>query len=145
MPAFVRILLMGGDDVTDAVAERLGVPPPRPSCSSATRPSSAQRGPGDAARIIDTQLNEFVDEIRGSVDYYLATSGSRPLARLVLSGGGSLAPGLAEKLAAAVRVPVEYGRAFASLTIGRTGLAPEQIRFVEPMAAVPVGLALGAM
>ena len=145
VPAFVRILLQGGDDVTDAVVERLGVPSAEAELLKRDPTQLGQRGPGDAARIIDTQLNEFVDEIRGSVDYYLATSGSRPLARLVLSGGGSLAPGLAEKLAAAVRVPVEYGRAFASLTIGRTGLAPEQIRFVEPMAAVPVGLALGAM
>ena len=79
------------------------------------------------------------------MDYFLATSGSRPLSRLVLSGGGSLAPGLAAKLAAAVRTPVEYGRPFSQLTVGRTGLAPEQIQFVEPLAAIPVGLAMGAM
>jgi len=61
-----------------------------------------------------------------------------------LSGGGSLAHGLAQKLATAVRSQVEYGRSFAQLTIGKTGLAPEQVRFVEPLAAVPVGLAMGA-
>jgi type IV pilus assembly protein PilM len=30
------------------------------------------------------------------------------------------------------------------LQVGKTGLTPEQIAFVEPLAAVPVGLALGA-
>jgi type IV pilus assembly protein PilM len=145
VPKFVRILLLGGDDVTTSIVERLGIP--------TIEAESLKRDPGvllnpqtqDAARIIDAALNEFVDEVRGSVDYFLATSGSRPLSRLTLSGGGSLASGLAERLAAAVRTPVEYGRAFSQLTIGKTGLAPEQIRFVEPMAAVPVGLAMGAV
>jgi type IV pilus assembly protein PilM len=145
VPRFVRILLLGGEDVTSAVVERLGV--------TSTEAESLKRDQGmlaatenaDAARVVDTSLAEFVDEVRGSVDYFLATSGSRPLSRLVLSGGGSLVPGLAEKLAAAVRTPVEYGRAFSRLTVGRTGLEPDQIRFVEPLAAVPVGLAMGAV
>jgi hypothetical protein len=29
------------------------------------------------------------------------------------------------------------------LKIGKTGLAPEQLAFVEPTVAVPVGLAMG--
>jgi type IV pilus assembly protein PilM len=145
VPQFVRILLLGGDDVTGTVVERLGIS--TAEAEALKRDPEALRQPqsADAARIIDTTLNEFVDEVRGSVDYFVATSGSRPLTRLVLSGGGSLAPGLAEKLAAAVRTPVEYGRPFSQLTVGRTGLAPEQIRFVEPLAAIPVGLAMGAV
>jgi type IV pilus assembly protein PilM len=31
-----------------------------------------------------------------------------------------------------------------ALKLGKTGLSPEQIAFVQPLAAVPVGLALGA-
>jgi type IV pilus assembly protein PilM len=41
------------------------------------------------------------------------------------------------------RVPVEVGAPMHSLQVGSTGLSPEQIAFVEPLAAVPVGLALG--
>ena len=145
VPQFVRILLLGGEDITAAVVERLGIPSAEAE-SLKRDPNLLSQGQfADAARIVDTGLNEFVDEIRGSVDYFLATSGSRPLTRLVLSGGGSLAPGLAQKLAAAVRTPVEYGQPFSQLTMGRTGLAPEQIRFVEPLAAIPVGLAMGAV
>ena len=67
------------------------------------------------------------------------------MSRLVLSGGGSLADGLAQRLATAVRTQVEYGRPFSQLSLGKTGLAPEQVQFVEPLAAVPVGLAMGAV
>jgi type IV pilus assembly protein PilM len=31
------------------------------------------------------------------------------------------------------------------LKVGRTGLDAEQIEFIKPLAAVPVGLALGAI
>ena len=108
---------------------------------------AAQADPStaDARRVIDAALNDFVDEIRGSVDYFVAMSGGRPLSRLVLSGGGSLADGLAQKLATAARTPVEYGRPFAQVQVGKTGLTPEQLQFVEPLSAVPVGLAMGAV
>ncbi len=39
---------------------------------------------------------------------------------------------------------METGNAFGSMSFGKTGLTPEQIQFVEPLAVVPVGLALGA-
>jgi len=58
VPRFVRILLMGGADVTEAVAERMGVPvdrprpsssppecPQRPESSTATRPDGSSSTP----------------------------------------------------------------------------------------------------
>jgi type IV pilus assembly protein PilM len=77
------------------------------------------------------------------LDYYLASSGSAPISRLVLTGGGARLGGLAQRLQVVARVPVEVGAPLQSLQVGRTGLSPEQIAFVEPLAAVPVGLALG--
>ena len=64
--------------------------------------------------------------------------------RLVLTGGGARLAGLAARLQAATRVPVEQGNPMHQLQLGHTGLSPEQIAYVEPLAAVPVGLALGA-
>ena len=145
VPKFVRILLLGGDDITGAMVEKLGIPTAEAERLKRDHAALASPASAEAKRVIDASLAEFVDEVRGSVDYYLATSGSRPLSRLVLSGGGSLADGLAQRLATAVRTQVEYGRAFNQLTVGKTGLAPEQVQFVEPLAAVPVGLAMGAM
>ncbi|MBI1377167.1 MAG: type IV pilus assembly protein PilM [Frankiales bacterium] len=145
VPKFVRILLLGGDDITGVMVERLGIPTAEAERLKRDHAALSAPAAGEAKRVIDQALAEFVDEVRGSVDYYIATSGSRPLSRLVLSGGGSLADGLAQRLATAVRTQVEYGRAFQTLTVGKTGLAPEQVQFVEPLAAVPVGLAMGAV
>lgn len=145
VPKFVRILLLGGDDVTAAVVERLGIPTAEAERLKRDRLSLADPASADARRIIDAALAEFVDEVRGSVDYFVAMSGGRPLSRVVLSGGGSLADGLAQRLATAVRTPVEYGRPFSHVSVGKTGLTAEQLQFVEPLSAVPVGLAMGAV
>ncbi len=119
----------------------------RPKRSSSSS-GSALAGDGmdiqAASRVVEAVGAAFVDEVRGSLDYYLASSGSAPISRLVLTGGGARLGGLAQRLQVTTRVPVEVGTPMHSLQVGRTGLSPEQIAFVEPLAAVPVGLALGA-
>ena len=86
-----------------------------------------------------------MDEIRGSLDYYGASNPGSPVERMVLSGGGSRLEGLAERLTAVTRLPVVEGDPLSRLRIGRTGLDDEQIEFIRPLAAVPVGLAMGAI
>ena len=145
VPRFVRILMLGGDDITGTLVEKLGMPTAEAERLKRDPEALAAPENTNARRVIDAALTEFVDEVRNSIDYYISSTSSKPLSRLVLSGGGSLADGLAQRLATAVRAQVEYGRPFTNVSFGKTGLADEQLRFVEPMAAVPVGLAMGAM
>ena len=146
-PRFVRILLMGGQDVTDVVADRMGVPEDH---AESLKQQLGLESPGEvsdvhtASRLVEAATASFVDEIRGSLDYYLASSGSAPISRMVLTGGGSRLAGLGQRLEVTTRVPVTIGSPMQGLHMGRTGLSPQQIAFVEPLAAVPVGLALGA-
>ena len=146
VPRFVRILLMGGQDITDAVSERLGVP-------LAEAEGLKQQlgilggGSGDtsaAARTVESTAQQFVDEVRGSLDYYSASNPSNPVERLVLSGGGSQLRGLVDRLGQATRLPVRAGDPLSTLRLGKTGLDDRQLSIVQPLSAVPVGLALGA-
>jgi type IV pilus assembly protein PilM len=147
VPRFVRILLMGGDNITDAVSERLGVPFDQAVGVKQQLGMAPVRGEisseHPAARVIEASAGAFVEEVRGSLDYYLAQPASVPLTRVVISGGGARLTGLAQRLAAATRLPVEPGAATAALRVGKTGLTDEQLTYVEPQIAVPVGLALG--
>ena len=147
VPRFVRILLMGGDDMTGALAERLGVAVPQAEeIKQRTGLAPVQGGadPSPVARAIEATGSAFVEEVRGSLDYYAAQSGAARIDRVVLSGGGSRLSGLAERLAAATRRPVETAHPLALLALGRTGLTPEQLADAEPSVSVSVGLALGA-
>lgn len=147
VPRFVRILLMGGDHVSDAVSERLGVPFEQAVAVKQQLGMSPVRGQivneHPAARVIEASATAYLEEIRGSLDYYLAQPASVPLQRIVLSGGGARLGGLAQRLAEATRLPVHPGAAMSNLRIGKTGLSPEQLSYVETQIAVPVGLALG--
>ncbi len=145
VPRFVRILLMGGGDITDSVAERLGVPLDQAEsvkhAHGLVGQASGESHPAD--RAIESTGGALVEEIRGSLDYYMAQAGSARIGRVILSGGGSRLGGLAERLATATRLPVEVARPLQVLTLGKTGLTDEQLAYVEPMIAVPVGLAMG--
>jgi len=146
VPRFVRILLMGGGDITDAVAERMGVPAEqaetfKQGTGLAAIPAQADAHP--AVRAIESTCAAFVEEVRGSLDYYMAQPGSARVSRVVLSGGGSRLSGLTGRLSGATRLPVEVASPLSQLRMGKTGLTDEQLTYVEPMATVPVGLALG--
>lgn len=146
VPRFVRILLMGGGDITDALAERLGVPLEQAESVKQSTGLTAALGstdPHPAVRAIEQSGSAFVEEVRGSLDYYLAQPGAARIGQVVLSGGGSRLEGLAERLSFATRIPVEVARPMSSLKLGKTGLTDEQLAYVEPMIAVPVGLAMG--
>ncbi len=146
VPRFVRILLMGGSDITDAVAERLGVPLEEAESVKQTTGLALVEGTEEAHpahRAIETAGSAFVEEVRGSLDYYLAQSGAVGIDRVVLSGGGSRLSGIEQRLATATRLPVELAHPMSLLSLGKTGLTEEQLAYVEPMVAVPVGLALG--
>ena len=146
VPRFVRILLMGGADITDALAERTGSEQSEAEALKhelGMSPDQEDPKAQAAGRVMEGAGQALIDQVRGSLDYYTASPGARPIDRIVVTGGGSRLGGLLERLGGTTRVEVQRGSAFGELEIGKTGLSPEQMQFVEPLAAVPVGLALG--
>jgi type IV pilus assembly protein PilM len=143
-PRFVRIMLMGGQDVTEALGKGLSLEPGEAELAKLAASAGDAAGP-EAAGIIDATLAAFVEEVRGSLDFYQAQPDAVALERVTISGGGSLLRPLAERLQAALQLPVERARTLASVQVGRIGLDAEELAELEPLAAVPVGLALGAV
>ena len=151
-PRFVRLLLKGGSDITEALADRLGVSLGEAEALKQGHGGTVEAGSEQAeqaelaVRAIGTASDDFVDEVRRSLEYYAATSPHvERIDRIVLTGGGARLHQLRARLAAATNLPVELGVGFASLHIGKTGLSEDQIDFVGPSSAVPVGLALRAL
>lgn len=143
VPRFVRILPSGGGDITGAVGERMGVPFEEAEAVKQSLGVDPAAAGHPAARVVETASSTWVEEVRGSLDYYLAQPGSPQLRRIVVSGGGSRLHGLMNRLAMATRMEVVAASPMASLQIGKTGLTDEQLRYVEPQVVVPLGLALG--
>jgi type IV pilus assembly protein PilM len=144
IPQFVRVLGNGGRELTDAIATDLGVPP---ETAEALKRALANPGADEmvarARTSIDRPLSVLLDEVRSSIDYYRNQPGSAPLRRVVVTGGSAQLPGLPERLAALVGVPVEPAYMHDLLRIGDIGFAPEELPRLEPYLPAPVGLALG--
>lgn len=142
-PRFVRIITGGGDDFTMAIAEELGIDP---VTAEQVKRQAAEGAPPPgferAVQILEERVGSFVDEVRGSLDYYMAQPESRQVGRVILSGGGSQLRPLSEQLASTLGIPVERGHPLQYVELADIGMPPEQLQSLEPYLAVPVGLAL---
>jgi type IV pilus assembly protein PilM len=142
-PRFVRIITMGGEEFTMALSEALGVDPMtaeqiKRDVSGGVVPPGYER----AVEILEEKAAAFVDEIRGSLDYYMTQPDSQPVGRLILTGGGSQIRPIGEQLGTALGMPVERGHPLQYVELADVGMPPEQLAALEPYLAVPVGLAM---
>jgi type IV pilus assembly protein PilM len=148
VPRFVRILLMGGGGITDQLTSALGMSwedAEDLKARTGIADDYAFGGADEASGIITERAVRFVDEIRGSMDYYNAQGAVVPVRRAVISGGASQLPNLRERLSEVLRMPVDRGHPMQLLKIGNVGLSSEQLIEAEPYLAVAIGLALGAL
>lgn len=142
-PRFVRILLVGGDEATRALAEELGIS--FEEAEAVKLDLGRDVGPDNARALLTRQVATLVDEIRGSLDYYLSQEDSEPVSSIVLTGGGSLTSGLSDRLEQTLKTQVQVASPLSQLNVSRAGLTEEQVQQVQPVAAAAVGLALGGL
>jgi type IV pilus assembly protein PilM len=151
MPYFVRILMFGGNDFTKAIADQMDLSEedaealkvvlsePKPGKKKA---AAAQEKEVKAGDILRPKIQQFVREIRRSIDYCMDQTGCRPPGKIIVSGRGSKVVGLIEDLEKSLQIKVEDGKPLQNIKIGRLNLTEDQIHDVEPSLSVPIGLAL---
>lgn len=142
-PRFVRILLVGGDDATRALAEEMSVS--FDEAEALKLDLGGGTGSESARNLLSRQVATLVDEIRGSLDYYLSQEDSEPVSSIILTGGGALTSGLTARLEQTLKTQVELGNPLSQLDVSKSGLADDQVAQIEPVAAAAVGLALGGL
>lgn len=142
-PRFVRILLVGGDDATTSIAELQDVP--FEEAEAMKFDAGGNVGTDEVQRILRTQVDSLVEEIRGSLDYYLSQDDSEPVISIIMTGGGSLTPGLVERVEETLRTPVVRATPLSEINVSKSGLTEEQIVQVQPVSAAAIGLAMGAL
>jgi hypothetical protein len=141
---FVRVLNMGGSDLTDALSRELAL--------NAQSAEDVKRRAGNGASVavaaqaqsaLALRMGSLVDEIRGSLDFFLAQTDVERVGRVVLTGGAIQTEGLAGRLGQALTSSsVEVANPLAAVAVGRTGLSDTQLRQSAPYMLTPVGLAL---
>src|SRR5882724_843187 len=94
--------------------------------------------------IIETVSDILALEVRKTMDFYRATSeqGDTAIQKILLAGGGSKLPGLAEYLGKRFEIVVEVFDPFRQIQVDGKKFDPDYMREIVPEMAVAVGLAL---
>ncbi len=141
MPQFVRTIGTGGNASSAAIASALDLP--LVDAESVKRRLGEHLPQVEAAeRAVQPSIFEIVTEIRNSIQYFATLPGREPIARVLVTGGGSRLRGLIEQLRTQVRIPVEAVSPLARLDLSSLDLNPEQALSIDPVLAAPIGLAL---
>src|SRR5437764_2026226 len=145
VPEFVRMLGVGGDEITAGIATQLRVDV---DTAEALKRRADPDSPDDlesrTAQIVIAQSSLLIEEIRGSLDYYQAQPEASPLGRIILTGGGSCTINLRDSLKQTLGLAVQDGHPPSAVEFARTGIPEDRLIESEPLLAVPIGLALAA-
>ncbi|MCH7585613.1 MAG: type IV pilus assembly protein PilM [Acidobacteria bacterium] len=145
---FVRILPLGGDQFTEALSSGLAMS--REDAEEFKRrvgvaPEGFPEGDDEEStgrRILTRSADSLIDEIRGSVNYYLTQAGESALERLVVAGNGARLPHLANRVGQALNAKVEPVRVLDHVSVGRIQMTESQLLDFQPVLPAAVGLAL---
>lgn len=143
-PLFFREMSVGGRHVTDALAGALNVNKSEaekiklegPDGLSAEQKSAAQEK-------LRSLLEGWTSEVKRLIGFYLnSMPEAEPAKKLMISGGGSLLPGLRKGMAAGLELEVERFNPWRQIDVDSNRFDLKYINSVAPQYAVATGLGL---
>lgn len=153
-PLFIRVVSAGSEAVSRALADNLGMSIDAAeelhrtlgisSVTQADAPNEllSSLNPtqiNGAKYIANAMAGSLVQVVRESVEYFLAASPSiSGVSRILLSGGGSLMPGYADRVASELRAPTSLLAPMHGWAVGQAAGMVD----LDPRMAASVGLAL---
>lgn len=143
-PLIVRTVPRGGVEITEAVAGRLRIAPADAEEIKCRIGLRAGHDPHAAAAVKDA-VRPLLNEVNSSFTYLSTAAGpgrAARVARLALSGGGAMLPGLVDELRDLLGVNVVVADVAARLRNGRS--RHDTVGRLHLSAAVSIGLTLGA-
>ena len=147
---FLRIVSLAGEDFSRALIEGMGVDAAeaeqikrRVGVAIEGTPTGGE-GDDQARLLLTRQADALIDEVRGSIDYYLSQATDGGIQRMYIAGNGARLPHLANRLGRSLNVDIAPIRMLDGdrLEVGKVGLSETELVQAQPVLPVPVGLAL---
>ena len=140
---FARDASVGGSQYTSLLQRELGL--------SFDQAEGVKRGmalpdgvePRPIQPIIEAVSDALALEVKKTFDFYRATAqDDAGIQKILIAGGGSKLPGLADFLGKRFEIPVEVFDPFRQIEVDSRKFDPDYMREIVPEMAVAVGLAL---
>ncbi len=132
---FARDIPFGGNNYTQAIAQRLNIPFEKAEVAKVGRVNW-----DDMIPALETVSRELSLEVQRTFDYFASTAESERIGKIVLSGGCARLSGLDEFLSSSWGIPVEVVRPFQNVKFDTAKGA--ELAAAGPVLAVAVGLAM---
>jgi type IV pilus assembly protein PilM len=146
VPQFVRIIPVGGDDLTSAIKAE--------SSLTLEQAEAAKRALGlstvgvaveqrPIVEVIYKVAGELLNSIRNTLNYFATSRPQEPIRQIILTGGGAKLVGFAQALQENTRMPIIFGDPLATIAADRRFISQHQNGDVDSVS-VALGLALGS-
>ena len=135
---FARDIPFGGNNYTQAIAQRLNIPFEQAEAAKLGKNVGVQWE--TLVPPLEAVSRDLSLEVQRTFDYFASTAESERIGKIVLAGGCAQLPGLNEYLSSNWGIPVELARPF-----DRVEVPPqyaEEVHTLGPALAVAVGLGL---
>ena len=96
----------------------------------------------DIRRGLEDAAQTLAEDVQRSIEYHYSQPGSREVTQVFISGEGALVGGLDAYLGDLLGVETRRGAPLQKLAGNRSNVPDEQLRVMEPVLAVALGLAL---
>jgi len=140
VPRLVRMIAVGGQNVTDAVARSMQMA--GPDAEALKRQLGLGFAPAQGQELAVEAIAEvsraLVESIRNTFVFYGTNHPGAQIDVVALTGGGAMLPGFGQYLSSSLRLPVVVGDALAGVRTGKVPVAGRESRM-----ALPIGLAHG--
>lgn len=152
-----RNLAVAGDDFTTALQRAFGldfdtaeelklqhgsaVPPRDEHLMLSADPRFERFGPGRVHDALRQTLNDFITEIRRSLEFFRSQAGDATISKMYLAGGGSKLRGLNEAIGRSLGLEVDAGDPWLSVALGNK-FKSDDLERIAPEFGVPLGLAI---
>jgi type IV pilus assembly protein PilM len=142
-PLIVRTVPRGGAEITERIAERLGANIAEAEAIKC-RVGLLDEGGPDTAAVVREAIRPLMNEIGSSFAYLTTGERQSRVARVALSGGGALLPGLVPALSELLGLETVLADPMIRVREHRQGRHTNHESF-RSSAAVSIGLTLGAV
>jgi len=144
---FTRDILVGGNDITKAIAKSLNI-----SFNEAEKlkretkivlgPEAEEEKKIESEKIIVKILNQITKEVRKSLSYYKTQSQKVKYNKMILSGGCANIDNIKDLLSEQFEIPVIIGDPLERLKIDERAFDLERIKKMKDVLATVIGLAM---
>jgi type IV pilus assembly protein PilM len=96
----------------------------------------------DVRRGLEDAAQHLAEDVQRSIEYHYSQPGAREVSQVYISGEGALVNGLDGYLGELLGISTNRGTPLQKLSANKSNVGDEQLRVMEPVLAIAIGLAL---